>query len=295
MKRYSNRSNFSTLSEINVTPLLDLAFVLLIIFMITTPLLENSMNLVIPSSSAANAPISKAQVQTISIDRDETIRINNEIVEADSLAARLLELKRANPDVAIVIRPDRELPVQKLVTLMDSLQRAHITKVGIATNLMLQGKHADGAEIAGLDELLTELERNPRRELILDTTGSVIYTGNNVLMRLRRQMTIVYLAASAQEQELLIERYLNDPKPVLWRGAFQPKNGETPHETVARCYPKLVAARRQSYEALAHCTLPVADLHALSECSEDPSGSAKAFLEMIRAQLEKKSGRASAL
>ena len=101
--------------------------------MITTPLLENSMNLVIPSSSAANAPISKAQVQTISIDRDETIRINNEIVEADSLAARLLALKRANPDVAIVIRPDRELPVQKLVTLMDSLQRAQITKVGIAT------------------------------------------------------------------------------------------------------------------------------------------------------------------
>jgi biopolymer transport protein ExbD len=133
MKRYSNRSNFSTLSEINVTPLLDLAFVLLIIFMITTPLLENSMNLIIPSSSAANAPISKAQVQTISIDRDETIRMNNEIVDAGSLAARLLELKGANPDVAIVIRPDRELPVQKLVTLMDSLQRAQITKVGIAT------------------------------------------------------------------------------------------------------------------------------------------------------------------
>ena len=133
MKRYSNRSNFSTLSEINVTPLLDLAFVLLIIFMITTPLLENSMNLVIPSSSAANAPISKAQVQTISINRDETIRMNNEIVDPDSLAARLLELKRANPDIAVVIRPDRELPVQKLVTLMDSLQRAQITKVGIAT------------------------------------------------------------------------------------------------------------------------------------------------------------------
>ncbi len=151
------------------------------------------------------------------------------------------------------------------------------------------------AEIAGLDELLTELERNPSRELILDTTGSVIYTGNNVLRRLRRQMTIVYLAASAQEQELLIERYRNDPKPVLWRGAFQPTNDETPHDTVARCYPKLVAARRQSYEALAHCTLPVADLHALWECSEDPSGSAEAFLAMIRAQLEKKSGRAGGL
>ncbi len=133
MRRYSQRTNFSTLSEINVTPLLDLAFVLLIIFIITTPLLENSMNLIIPSSGAPNAPISKAQVQTISIDRAETIKVNNEIVDADSLTARLVELKRANPEVAIVIRPDRELPVQKLVMLMDSLQRAQITKVGIAT------------------------------------------------------------------------------------------------------------------------------------------------------------------
>ena len=133
MKRYSNRSNFSTLSEINVTPLLDLAFVLLIIFMITTPLLENSVNLIIPSSAAANAPISRSQVQTISIDRSATIKIDNEIVDPGSLVTRLIELKRVNPDVAIVIRPDRELPVQQLVTVMDSLQRAEITKVGIAT------------------------------------------------------------------------------------------------------------------------------------------------------------------
>jgi len=133
MKRYSNRSNFSTLSEINVTPLLDLAFVLLIIFMITTPLLENSVNLSIPSSAAANAPISQSKVQTISIDRSATIKFDNEILDPDALVTRLIELKRANPDVAIVIRPDRELPVQKLVTVMDSLQRAEITKVGIAT------------------------------------------------------------------------------------------------------------------------------------------------------------------
>src|SRR3984885_4726858 len=52
------------------------------------------------------------------------------------------------------------------------------------------------AEIAALDEVLSELERDPKRELVLDTTGSVIYTGNNILMRLRRQMTVVYLAAS---------------------------------------------------------------------------------------------------
>jgi len=134
-------------------------------------------------------------------------------------------------------------------------------------------------EIATLDEVLTDLRRNPSSELILDTTGSVIYTGNNLLLRLRRQMTIVYLAASAAEQQLLIERYLTDPKPVLWRGAFQPKKGETPRETVARCYPTLIAARRQSYEALAHCILPVAELR-------DTAPDAAAFLEKINTRLE---------
>ena len=72
---------------------------------------------------------------------------------------------------------------------------------------------------------LTALEKNPHNELILDTTGSVIYFGNHLLHRLRRQMAIVYLAASADEQQLLIRRYLQDPKPVLWRGAFQPQHG----------------------------------------------------------------------
>ena len=133
MRRYSQRQSLSTLNEINVTPLLDLAFVLLIIFMITTPLLESSMNLVIPSSNAKNPTINKSQVQTVSIDRAETIRFNNEVVDLETLTEQLSELKQKNPDVAIVIRPDRELPVQKLITLMDALRGAQITKVGIAT------------------------------------------------------------------------------------------------------------------------------------------------------------------
>jgi biopolymer transport protein ExbD len=133
MRRYSQRNNLTTLSEINITPLLDLAFVLLIIFMITTPLLESSMNLVIPSSGAPNQPVNSSQVQTISIDRTGIIKFNNQVVDPETLGARLIELKRMNPDVAVVIRPDRELPVQKLVALMDALQRAEITKVGIAT------------------------------------------------------------------------------------------------------------------------------------------------------------------
>ena len=133
MKRFSNRHSLTTLSEINITPLLDLAFVLLIIFIITTPLIENSVNLVIPSSGAANTPVNPSEVQTISIDRNATIQLNNEQIDSEALVIRLSELKRANGDVAVVIRPDRDLPVQKLVSVMDALQRADISKVGITT------------------------------------------------------------------------------------------------------------------------------------------------------------------
>ena len=130
-------------------------------------------------------------------------------------------------------------------------------------------------EIHVLDEVLTELERDRSRSLVLDTTGSVIHTGNNLLYRMRKQMTVVYLAASAEERQLLIERYLSDPKPVLWRGAFVPRAHETPRDTVARCYPALIAARRQSYEALAHATLQVRELR-------DPAMDAEKFLAKVR-------------
>ena len=133
MRRYSNRTSLSTLSEINITPLLDLAFVLLIVFMITTPLLENSKTLVIPSSATTNAPINPSAVQILSMDRHEIVRLNEEVVDPATLERRLAALKAADPNVAVVIRPDRNLPVQKLVSLMDALQRADITKVGIAT------------------------------------------------------------------------------------------------------------------------------------------------------------------
>jgi biopolymer transport protein ExbD len=101
--------------------------------MITTPLLENSMNLVIPSSGTKNPTIATSHVQTVSIDRADTIRFNNQVMDVETLTTQLMALKQTNPDIAIVIRPDRDLPVQKLIGVMDALQRAGITKVGIAT------------------------------------------------------------------------------------------------------------------------------------------------------------------
>jgi len=75
----------------------------------------------------------------VSIDRSNTIRFNNQVVDLETVTAQLAELKRTNPDVAIVIRPDRDLPVQKLIGVMDALQRAGITKVGIATRATTNG------------------------------------------------------------------------------------------------------------------------------------------------------------
>jgi hypothetical protein len=143
-------------------------------------------------------------------------------------------------------------------------------------------------EIAVLDEVLTSLEKNPDRDLVLDTTGSLIYAGNHLLYRLRKQMLVVYLAASRDEQQLLIQRYLGDPKPVLWRGAFQARPGEDPKATVARCYPALIGARRQSYEALAHCSIPFAELREpFLPGDSDSKRAGSGFLEMIRRQLER--------
>ncbi len=134
MRRYSSRQSLQTLTEINVTPLLDLAFVLLIIFMITTPLIENSIDLVVPSSSTAKTSINPSEVFTISIDKNDVMKLNNEALTAADLESRLATLHAENPSTAVVVRPDRDLAVQKFVSVMDILQRTGITKVGVMTH-----------------------------------------------------------------------------------------------------------------------------------------------------------------
>ncbi|MES2568637.1 MAG: biopolymer transporter ExbD [Verrucomicrobiota bacterium] len=134
MRRYSERHGLQTISELNITPLLDLAFVLLIIFMITTPLMDNSVDLVVPSSEAATKAVDPNAVQNISINREEIITLNGNTVALTQLEGELLALKEQRPDLAVVIRSHKELPVQKLIDLMDAVQQAKITRVGVVTN-----------------------------------------------------------------------------------------------------------------------------------------------------------------
>jgi biopolymer transport protein ExbD len=133
MRRFSDRQTLHTLTEINITPLLDLAFVLLIIFIITTPLMEKSVNLEVPTSGEANQSVDSSTVQTIGIDRENVITLNDEIVDLSTLESRLISLREQKPEAPVIVRPDKSLTVQQLVSVMDVLQRAKIAKVGVAT------------------------------------------------------------------------------------------------------------------------------------------------------------------
>jgi len=133
MRRYSNRAHLTTVAELNVTPLLDLSFVLLIIFMITTPLIENSLDLVVPTSSTAKGAVDSAEVQMVSINKDAEIELNEEPLTIAELEARLTAMKGDQPSIAVVVRPHKDLPIQTFIGIMDLLQRVGITKVGVMT------------------------------------------------------------------------------------------------------------------------------------------------------------------
>jgi len=128
VKRFSDRHQLSTLSEINITPLLDLAFVLLIIFMITTPLMENSSNLILPTNREAGNVVEPGAAETISIDRDANVIFGEKVVPLEQIH----ELLAARPELdRVLIRAHKDLPVQTLVNVMEAVKKAGITKVGI--------------------------------------------------------------------------------------------------------------------------------------------------------------------
>ncbi len=134
MKRFSDRAGLTTLSELNVTPLLDLAFVLLIIFMITTPLMENKTDLVLPTGDASKNAVDPESVLTISIDKNEALQLAGAAVTIEELVAELTARKAEKADLAVVVRSHKELPVQKLIDVLDAVKRAAISKVGVVTN-----------------------------------------------------------------------------------------------------------------------------------------------------------------
>jgi biopolymer transport protein ExbD len=133
MRRFSSRNPLRTLAELNVTPLLDLCFVLLIIFMITTPLMENSIDLVVPTSATAKTEVDPNETQIIQIDRHDVLKLNGQVTSRTDLEAQLAALKARDPQTSVVVRPDRDLAIQKFIEVMDILKRVGIGRVGVMT------------------------------------------------------------------------------------------------------------------------------------------------------------------
>jgi biopolymer transport protein ExbD/biopolymer transport protein TolR len=102
--------------------------------MITTPLMENSSDLVLPSSEASSNAVDPGDVQTIAINRDELISLNGSPTSLELLESQLAQIRDTQPNAAIVIRPHKDLPVQSLVRIMDVIQKSRISKVGVVTH-----------------------------------------------------------------------------------------------------------------------------------------------------------------
>jgi biopolymer transport protein ExbD len=130
MKRYSQRSGHTAMAELNVTPLLDLAFVLLIIFIITTPLLTSNIPVQLPTGSrTASQAIDPKSVRTVSIDRSGRIYLESKPTELPVLEQELVTFARDTPDASVIVRADKSLNVQQLFDVMDILQRAKIDRM----------------------------------------------------------------------------------------------------------------------------------------------------------------------
>lgn len=108
---------------------------------------------------------------------------------------------------------------------------------------------------------------------VIDTTGSVVYLDGALTRRLAEHARVVYLRTPESRQDAMLRRYLEEPKPVVWGGAYRPREDERPEDALRRCYPELLRERDRRYAALAHVVLDGAALE---------SGLAKSAADFIR-------------
>lgn len=133
MRRFSQRNALVTLSDINITPLLDLAFVLLIIFVITTPLLENTIDLRLPEGGRAVQRVNRENIRNVDVTRDGVYLIGTNRYTLDQLEQILVREYRANPELVVRIRADQEARARHFYPLIDRLSRNQITRLSLAT------------------------------------------------------------------------------------------------------------------------------------------------------------------
>jgi biopolymer transport protein ExbD/biopolymer transport protein TolR len=128
MRRFSQRSHLVTLSEINITPLLDLAFVLLIIFVITTPMLDQGLGVNLPSGGRLDRPLDRNDIRTVNVGRDGVYKLAGQPMTLPQLQNELVRTFRTNPNLVVYIRADKTVPWEKVFALTDMLSNRGITR-----------------------------------------------------------------------------------------------------------------------------------------------------------------------
>jgi biopolymer transport protein ExbD len=132
LKKTTQRGH-GTMHELNITPLLDLVFVLLVIFIITTPQMMNNLEMTLPSGKPPPPSKEKPKINQISVAANGQITLNEKNVTPAELKADLQALKTADADLKVVVKGADEADYQNLVSVLDVLQQLDITKVGLAT------------------------------------------------------------------------------------------------------------------------------------------------------------------
>jgi len=134
MRRFSQRSHLVTVSEINITPLLDLAFVLLIIFVITTPLLEQSITLKLPKGVGhPDQHIDKRNIRTVEISNTGVYALDRQRMSLNEVLHKLDYEYRDNPNLIVYIRGDKDSRWDLEAQLFGGLEHLGITRISIRT------------------------------------------------------------------------------------------------------------------------------------------------------------------
>ena len=133
MKKCSHSAHH-TLTELNITPLLDLAFVLLVIFIITTTPIVNDLDLKLPTAAKHEKdPPRKAFY--ISVQADGLLFLNQETIKIDDLLGRLISLRTDDPDLNVIVRGDAKAHYRQIRAVLDICQQANLAKVELATEI----------------------------------------------------------------------------------------------------------------------------------------------------------------
>ena len=131
--RYNIKKQSKIMSEINVTPFVDVMLVLLIIFMITAPLMKTGIEIELPEVNTPNIPESDEPL-IVSINKDNEIFLSEKKISNKKLKSKLLAIKNANPKVKVFIKADKIVSYQTLMEVMKQIIDSNITNVSLITD-----------------------------------------------------------------------------------------------------------------------------------------------------------------